>query len=209
MKKYCALLLSIMLVTVFTACAGSDEQEEMPPQDAVVEEEIVDEEVTEQSELEVPEKEEETVPLELDDLQSLFVTLTYSTTMEDLENYANEKHLEYSKKKTGEGYRLKFAFESGVTSQDVRYADDGSYVDMIFSSGAVEDIKRAEYYDYDYHGSALFYNYGVPLSGGMPENEYSGWYYVGNDGEGVDNTKYVLCENGEDAIKQIIKKAGK
>ena len=110
------------------------------------------------------------------EIQSIFMELSFDTTASDIESIINSTSLEHSKNKYNGYTSYRFAYTSGVAVQ--KYGDSGEYVSITFDNNS-GTLMYAEYNDYENFVISLLYNYGsyYAFDFDNPQNAYSGYYY--------------------------------
>lgn len=218
------LITFFVISTIFTGCASHSETIETT--DNIVVEETANVE-TEVSIPNIKITEPATVPetedikvVEYDTLQTLFVSFTPDTTVEELENLIAEHDLsftsqEYNKLSGGKTLKYIIAYTDGVAKQ--KYADSGDYIDVTFDKDNDLKLMYAQYCNLKAIGpSALLYCYGNWYSfSDSNANDYSGYYLVNTlsreDGITIEYTNgnkvpthYFKCSSAEDVIQELL-----
>lgn len=222
MKKCLTAFLLISILT--TGCSSSSTKTETTARtvmeestDSITEVSIPDSEIVEPST--VPETEEIKI-IEYDTLQTLFVSFTPDTTVEELESFIAEHSLsytshEYNKLSGGKTLNYKIAYTDGVAKQ--KYADSGDYIDINFDEDNDLKLMDAQYCNLKAIGpSALLYCYGnwYDFSDKNAE-DYSGYYLVNtlSREEGITiqyangnktTTHYFKCSSAEDVMQKLL-----
>lgn len=164
----------------------------------------------------------ETDPVyDFDVLQNGFISISKSTTIDDILSFVEENSLFYSENEVtiDKTVYFKIAYEEGVTP--TRYADSGDYLIVSFDRANGDTIQYAEYENVHlYDRKALFYNYGTWYDfRDQNAEDYSGYYLVKTDVDSTFNpegivvkynngreaqTSYFLCGSAEEAIEAIL-----
>lgn len=151
-------------------------------------------------------KEEQTsseTEIEYDALQTMYLGLTNSTTIEDLDTAIAQNGLCFTKQEyngaSNEGKSLvyKIAYSDNVAVQ--KYADDGDCLEVSFS---IKDNYAFKYavYEKDFK-EVLLYNYGTwyDFREKEPNNQYSGYYYI--DLSSYDKKGIVIKYSNGNSVK--------
>lgn len=155
---------------------------------------------------------------EFDSLQKVFISITESTSIKDIENAIAENQLSYSvveNNKSGGGKSTEYvlAYTDGSAAQ--KYADEGDYLEITFDKSPNVCIMYAQYVNCAGY-TGFFYNYGIwfdfreEVSG-----PYSGYYVIDafakEDGLTIEysngnktTTNYFPNPSAEDVIKAVI-----
>lgn len=155
---------------------------------------------------------------EYDELQTIFLSITPDTNIEEIEKVIAESALcytckEYNKSSGGKSISYKIAYTDGVAKQS--HADSGDYLDIDFDKENGK-LMTAEYFNQKSFNSALLYCYGVWWDfRNSNAEDYSGFYLIdrhteesgltikytnGNEAE----TYYFPYETSEEVIQHII-----
>jgi len=182
-----SLIIFFIITTIFTGCASHSEVVETT--DFVMIEDITNSETKvsipdiETSESTTISETEYIKVVEYDTLQSLFVSFTPDTTVEELESFVTEHFLsftsqEYNKLSGEKTLKYIIAYTDGVAKQ--KYADSGDYIDIIFDKDNDLNLMYAQYCNLKAFGpSALFYCYGTWYDfRDANASDYSGYYLV-------------------------------
>ena len=150
-----------------------------------------------------------------DNLQKIFLLLSFDTSPSNLEALIEKYSLSYTKQEYDNGEILSYVVAFTEESARQTHAESGDRLKVSFSNGSSE-LMDAEYSASSHSRSALLYNYGTwySLREKSPGN-YTGYYVIGalSDESGItikyDNgneteTDYFPCNSAEDALKKVI-----
>lgn len=162
---------------------------------------------------------EPSIVQEYDTLQTLFLSITPDTTIEELDiAIANEGLCftckEYNKSRGGKSISYKIAYSDGVAKQS--HADSGDYLDVDFDKDT-GTLMTAQYAKSGARGSALLYCYGTwfDFSDNNAE-DYAGYYLINtfskepgitikySNGRETE-TNYYLYSSPEELIQSVIR----
>lgn len=219
-----SLIIFFIITTIFTGCASHSEMLETT--DSV----MIEDTTNNKTKVSIPDIEtsesttisetEDIKVVEYDTLQSLFVSFTPDTTVEELESFLTEHSLsftsqEYNKLSGGKTLKYIIAYTDGVAKQ--KYADSGDYIDITFDKDNDLKLMYAQYCNLKAFGpSALFYCYGTWYDfRDANASDYSGYYLVDSlsreDGITIEytngnkvTTHYFKCSSAEDVIQKLL-----
>lgn len=221
MKKH-ILFLVAALALLLSACGGSPVSETAgaPTESAP----IIPTESTPVPEAKTPELPEISEPpaadpvYDFDVLQNGFISISESTTTDDILSFVEENSLFYSENEVTIDKTVYYiiAYEEGVTRP--KYADSGDYLTISFDRASGNTIQYAQYVNASAYGcSALFYNYGTWYHfRDQNAEDYSGYYSIKGssfDADGITvkynngnevHTNYFLCGSPEEAVESIL-----
>ena len=217
------LITFFVITTIFTGCTSHSEVVETTDSVMIEDTANIETKVSvpdiETSEPTISETEDIKV-VEYDTLQTLFVSFTPETTVEELETLITEHSLsftsqEYNKLSGGKTLKYIIAYTDGVAKQ--KYADSGDYIDVTFDKDNDLKLMYAQYCNLKAIGpSALLYCYGNWYSfSDSNAKDYSGYYLVNTlsreygitieytNGNKV-TTHYFKCSSAEDVIQKLL-----
>lgn len=155
---------------------------------------------------------------EFDKLQKIFISITETTSIEDIENAISQNELcysaaEYNKSGGGKSVRYVLAYTDGAAAQ--KYADSGDYLEISFDESSNNRIMYSQYVNSASY-TGLFYNYGTWFDFSEKDvGPYSGYYVIDafakEDGLTIEYsngnkkyTNYFPYPSAEDVIKALI-----
>lgn len=157
-------------------------------------------------------------PVNYDALQNIFLNLTTSSTISDIETLIKEKALPYTIKEynTSPDEEIVYVIAYTTESAQQAYADPGDRIKASFSKHD-DGILFVEYTQASNSRSALLYNYGTWNSFRTDSpSEYTGYYLIDPlaDEPGITikyangnetTTKYFLCDSAKDSLTKMNK----
>ena len=150
-----------------------------------------------------------------DKLQYLFSTITFETTMEEVEAYLTENNLPYYKEKYN-GNPAEYSYKIAFTKDDLlsRSSPDSVQISFNRSNG---ELLYASYHNYKSFLTALIYRYGIywELQEKEPNNNYEGIYFYKPGGKNIGititykngnkkETPYIKCSDIDEALRNVI-----
>lgn len=137
----------------------------------------------------VTEPETEPIPIELDSLQNLFISLSSDTTIDEIDNYISNNGLVKSAFTGNEAYYIGYENKAVLQRERDRY---GYAVDIsFFTSGKTELIGKVKSAKYEFYDNTYISQYVLTFQDGC--------FYIESSG---NKNQY---DNGEEAMQEYLK----